>query len=202
MTKKHVVVIHGGRTFLSYRQYIHSLKTRKVSKDTFQAHGDWRNSLGKKLGRNFEVFASRMPNGNNAVYEEWKIWFERINPFIHKDVILIGHSLGGIFLAKYLSENRYVKKIKALILIAAPFSECTDEPLGEFMLPVSLKKLSGQVKNIYIMHSKDDPIVPFSETAKYKKALPQPVIVSFNHKQHFNQETFPEIVILVKNIWR
>lgn len=200
--KKQVVVIHGGRTFKIYRQYLQSLKTRKVDKDTFKAHGDWRSSLGKKLGKGWEVFAPRMPNGNNAIYAEWKIWFERMNSFSHHNVILIGHSLGGIFLVKYLAENICRKKVKALILVAAPFSECTDEPLGKFVLPKSLRKLSNQVNHIYIVHSKDDPVVSFSETAKYKKALPQATIFSFNHKQHFNKETFPEMVTLIKKIWR
>ncbi len=198
--KKQVIVLHGGRTFKTYREYKHSLLSRKLTADNFKVKADWRSSLNQKLGKHFEVFVPKMPNPNNAVYEEWKIWFERMHPFLHHNVILVGHSLGGIFLAKYLSETTYKKKIKAVILVAAPFEDCTDEPLGDFIIPKSMKKFSHQAKNIYIVHSKDDPIVPFTETKKYKKALLNATIISFHKKQHFNQEFFPEIVKLIKEL--
>ena len=44
-------------------------------------------------------------------YEAWKIWFERHFQFLQKEVILIGWSLGGRFLLKYLSENKFPFKI-------------------------------------------------------------------------------------------
>lgn len=76
-----------------------------------------------------------MPNGNNAQYIEWKIWFERLLPFLNDGVILIGHSLGGIFLAKYLSENNFSIKVRAAILIAAPFDALgMKESLSQFKL--------------------------------------------------------------------
>ena len=72
--------------------------------------------------------------------------------------------------------------------------------LSDFTLPASLEKFAEQVKKIYLLHSKDDPVVPFEQVEKYKKVLPNAEIIIFEDKQHFNQESFSEIVGLIKNI--
>jgi len=43
-----------------------------------------------------------MPCIENAKYNEWKIQFEKYLKRTDNDLILIGMSLGGIFLTKYL----------------------------------------------------------------------------------------------------
>ncbi len=64
-----------------------------------------------------------MPNKTNAQFEEWKIWFEKFIPFLNDGVILVGHSLGGVFLAKYLSENKFPKKIGGVFLVSAVYEK-------------------------------------------------------------------------------
>ena len=62
-----------------------------------------------------------MPLKEDAKYEDWKIYFERYIPFLRNDCILVGSSLGAMFLAKYLSENKFPKKILATFLVCPPF---------------------------------------------------------------------------------
>lgn len=196
-----VIVIHGGTTFDTYKDYISFLKNREISLDKLKSSGDWKNTLAEELGENFEVLLPRMPNGTNARYKEWKIWFERIIPFLKKDVILIGHSLGGIFLAKYLSKNTISKKIKATILVAAPFDDAnSEESLADFKLSSSPAKISEQSGIIYLIYSKDDPIVPFEQLEKYKQALPNSKTIILDNREHFNQEAFPEIIKLIRTL--
>ena len=115
--KQQIVVIGGGTTFDEYEDYISYLKVhRDASIEKFKPQEDWKDSLSTDLGSDYELFQPQMPNRNNARYEEWKIWFERMTPFINDDVVFIGHSLGGMFLAKYLSEQIFPKKIRATIL--------------------------------------------------------------------------------------
>jgi len=197
---KQVVVIHGGTTFDSYEEYIEFLKNREVDIDTFKYGPGWKNSLQKNLNGSFEVLLPRMPNSNNAKYEEWKIWFERLIPFLEDGVILVGHSMGGIFLPKYLSENDFPKKIRATILVAAPFDDETEETLDTFRLPNSIKGFGEQSGKIFLYQSKDDPEVPFGEVDKYKKLIPQATLRIFEDRGHFNTEEFPEIVEEIKNI--
>ena len=196
--KKQIVVIHGGDTFEKYEKFLSFLKNFQIDPDYFKKKG-WKDTLQDKLWEDFEVIAPNMPNKINAKYLEWKIWFEKYFQFLNEGVVFVGHSLGGTFLAKYLSENSFPKKIKALLLVAAPFdAEDSDESLNDFALPASLAKITEQVDKIYLFHSKDDPVVPFEQVNKYKKALPNSEIIAFTDRQHFNQELFPELVELLK----
>lgn len=139
-----------------------------------------------------------MPNKGNAQYQEWKIWFERMLPFLNHNVILVGHSLGGIFLARYLATTTFPKRIKMVILIAAPDNTIND--IGSFRLPRSLRRLSDQSKTIMLFHSPDDPVVAITAVQTYKKQLPNATVFILAKRQHFNQERFPELVRRLKKL--
>ncbi|MFZ3099902.1 MAG: alpha/beta hydrolase [Minisyncoccales bacterium] len=199
--KQQVVLIHGGNTFENYGEYISCLKNKKIDLDYFRLHKEWKSGLPDNLGESFDVLAPRMPNGSNAQYGEWKIWFQRLLELLDDGAIFIGHSLGAIFLVKYFSENKTAKKIKAAILIGAPHDdEGGNEKLASFALARSLDGFGQQVPDIYLLHSHDDPVVPFLQLEKYKKALPGAKEMIFQDKGHFNMESFPEITDLIKNI--
>ncbi len=203
--KKQVIVIHGGTSFETYKDYISYLKSREISIERLRPRKDWKSTLAPALGSDYDVLMPRMPNSTNARYAEWRLWFNRISEvFNDKDLILIGHSLGGIFLAKYLTENIFPKKIKSTILIAAPYDNSDNldkrESLKDFNLPPTLEKLANQGGEIYLIHSKDDEVVPFEQLAKYKQALPSAKALVFEDRGHFNQETFPEIIEIIKSI--
>ncbi len=200
--KKQVIVIHGGDTFETYEDYISSLKGFKIDLESLKSK-DWKSSLEKGLGKDFEVIAPRMPNSLNAKYLEWKIWFEKLIPFFNREIILVGHSLGGIFIAKYLSENKFPKEIKATFLVAAPFDDTdSDYTLADFTLPKSLNKFEGQGGLVKLYHSKDDDVVPFADLTKYTKALPSAKALIFEDRGHFKQEKFPELVKDIKNTFK
>lgn len=198
--KKQVLIIHGGNTFSNYSDYIKSLKTKIVELEKLKYRLDWKDSITDDLGEKFEVLVPRMPNGTNAKYNEWKIWFEQIIPVLKDNVILIGHSLGGIFLAKYLSQNLLAKKVKAVVLISAPYKELDAEEIGDFSLPKSLSKLNKQIKNIILIQSEDDLVVPASHVYLYKKQLPEAKLILFKTYGHFQQTHFPELVKLINTI--
>jgi uncharacterized protein len=199
--KQQVIVIHGGSTFDTYEEYISHLKKSEIQIERLRLKRDWKESLAKKLGEDFDVLLPQMPNKTSAHFEEWKIWFGKIIPFLENKVILVGHSLGGIFLAKYLSENDIPKKIKATILVSAPFDdEKTGRSLADFKLSFSLTKFADQGGKIYLIQSKDDLEVPFENIGKYKKSLPEAKTMIFENRGHFLQEDFPEIIDLIKSL--
>ena len=198
--KRQVIFIHGGETFDEYEDYIEYLNRYEFN-PAKEKDKRWKDSLGERLGDGFEVMAPAMPSKYNAKYREWKIWFEKTFPYIHDGVILVGHSLGGIFLAKYLSENNFPTKICATYLIAAPYdSDNSEYSLADFILPDSLKKFEEQGGTIFIFHSEDDPIVPFVDLEKYLRALPSAVKVAFKDKNHFMDEEFQELIDSIKNL--
>lgn len=199
--KKQVIVIGGGGTFDTYEEYIFDLKNTKIDFDRMKMKG-WKNGLEKDLGHGFEVILPKMPNSSNAKYLEWKIWWEKIIPHLEKDVVLVGHSLGGIFLAKYLSENKFSKKILATFLIAAPYDdEGGEDSLADFDLKKDLSGLQDQSDKLFIWQSIDDDVVLVADLEKYKKALPLAICREFKDKGHFNQNNFLEIVREIRKIF-
>lgn len=196
--KQQVVIIHGGDSFDTYEKFLDSLKNWEVKKEKFLPKSDWKSNLQQRLGEDFEVLAPRMPNKQNAKYEEWKIWFERMIPFVEEKVIFVGHSLGGMFLARYLSENTFPKKIAGLFLVAAAHNQTED--VVDFKLGNDLKKVWDQCQNIHLFQSKDDPLVPASEAEEYQKAWPGAKMHIFEDRGHFNQEEFPELAREIKLI--
>lgn len=201
--KKQVVIIHGGDVFDSYEEYLNDLKKSEYDFEREKMKG-WKDSFEEKLGKGFEVIQPEMPNWMNARYVEWKMWFDKIVPFLEKEFVLIGHSLGGIFLGKYLAENTLKdKKILAVMLLAAPYRDVNSkEKLADFTLPLSLQNIEKQCDQVFLYQSKDDPVVDFANVEKYKKALPKAELVIFKDKRHFGGvPEFPELVRHVKDIF-
>jgi len=112
--KKQVILIGGGTVFGTYKEFLNFLRNMEVSIEYLQKVG-WKDTLQEKLGSDFDVVKLKMPNNMNAKYEEWKIYFEKYTELFDNEIILIGHSLGGIFLVKYLSENVFPKKNKSTL---------------------------------------------------------------------------------------
>jgi predicted alpha/beta hydrolase family esterase len=198
-TKKQIVIIHGGTTFKNYRSYLNFLKNQKITIESLKRKKDWKGYLEKILGKEYEVLLPTMPNKLNAKYKEWEIFFKKVSRLLKDNVILIGHSLGGIFLAKYLSKNKIKVKIKSVILVSAPFKE-RNGLLRDFSLPKSINNFINQAEKIYILHSKDDKIVPVTHSLKYKEIIPKAKILIFKNKGHFNVEKFPELIKIIKSL--
>ncbi|MBR9676633.1 hypothetical protein GOV04_00640 [Candidatus Woesearchaeota archaeon] len=197
--KTQVIIIHGGTTSKSKKDFLKYLKSRKVS---FEEKKYWSNEyLTRQLGKDFQIIRPRMPLKENAKYEEWKIHFENYAKHLDNNVILIGSSLGGIFLAKYLSENKFPKKILSTYLICPPFNNSLpkEDLVGGFKLKSDLSMIEKNSKNTTLMFSKDDDVVPVSHAEKYKQKLKNAKIIIYKSKNgHFNISTFPEIVKMIK----
>lgn len=197
--KIQVLFIHGGMTFKNKKDYLHYLKTRDI---TTKKKIKWSNEyLDQKLGKRFEIIRPSMPLPENAHYNEWKIHFERFIPHLRNNIILIGSSLGGIFLAKYLSENKFPKKILSIYLICTPYDNKLpgEDLVGGFKLGSDLSLLERNSENLYLLFSKDDNVVPISHAEKYRKKLQKAKIIIYKSKNgHFKISKFSEIVQMIK----
>lgn len=194
---KQVCIINGGTTYDSHDDFLKHLVELELDYSRLLYRPRWYNWLGETL-KDFDVLLPSMPNSTDAQYEEWSIYFTKIVPFLHENVILIGHSLGGIFLAKYLNSYPAVR-VDKLILIAAPYDDETNESLGSFRLPTDMSHLSQVANEYHLFQSKDDPIVPFAEAKKYLALLPRATLHQFEDRQHFNTPTLPELLDIIKN---
>lgn len=198
--KKQILFIHGGMTFKKQGDYLDFLKNRTISiENKIRWNEDY---LRKKLKDNFQIIRPRMPLQDNAKYDEWKIHFERHFDQLNENIILIGESLGGIFLAKYLSENIFPKKVTSVYLVCPPFDNTLigEDLTGGFHLNSDLSMIEKNCKNINLLFSKDDDCVPVSHAEKFREKLENPNIVIYKSKNgHFNIPKFPEIIKMINN---
>lgn len=197
--KTQIFIVHGGMTFKNKKDYINYLKTRDVS---IENKDRWYGSyFDKELGKKFEIIRPRFPRSEDSKYEEWRIWFERFFPYLRDNIIFIGGSLGGIFLAKYLSENNFSKKILATYLVCPPFDNTcfTEDLVGGFKLKSDLSLLEKNSNKLTLLFSKDDDSVPVAHAEKYRNKLKNSEIVIYKSKNgHFKISKFPEIVKMIK----
>jgi len=195
--KKSLLLIHGGTTFDTYEEYLKYLKSCELTLEKINKK-DWKDDLKTKLSE-FEVIYPKMPNSKNARYLEWKIWFEKTFHLLSDEVNLIGHSLGGIFLAKYLCENNFPKKISQLHLVAAPYdTEVIKDSLVDFALTTTCENIANKANSIFLYQSKDDTAVAYEDVLKYKRDIPKAELIEFNNRGHFTQEEFPELIERIK----
>lgn len=195
-----VLFVHGGEAFANTEDYYEYLRTKDC--DPFSTFTKWKDTFPELLAQfGCESFFPEMPNKYNSDYEAWKIWFERHFEFLTDEkIILVGGSLGGIFLVKYLSENKMPKNIAQLHLISAPFGDVkeTGDVVVSFAFnPENLKNIKAD--KIFLYHSKDDPVVPFSHAEKFMQYLDAELFV-FEDKGHFQVEEFPELLANIKKL--
>lgn len=197
-----IVFIHGGTTFDSYERYIDNLKTKTVYKDRLAYQPMWFHLLDKTLTSPVEVLLPSMPNKQNASFEEWGIWFDRLQEVIEDDAILIGHSLGAIFLAKYLASNILKSPAKAVMMLAGPYSNDEPEDLGGFSIEPrdDLENIYKSTKDVIMVHAPNDPVVNINEQHRYKKALPMAEYLQLDGPDHFMRPEFPEMVEMIQSV--
>jgi valyl-tRNA synthetase len=189
--KQKLFIVHGGDSHKTEKDYLDFIKNWNLSpQDYLDIDSNW-GSWKKNLQKNFndshvQVIYPSFPDKLNAKYEAWKIWFEKILIQTEtNNLSLLGHSLGGNFLIKYLSENDL--KIKNLYLIAS----CLN--IGDFITNDDFSKISQNCENIKIYHSKDDKIVDFKIAKILKEKLPKAKLFEFENKGHFVEKDFVEL---------
>lgn len=200
MRKKiYVLIVHGGMTFKNQRDYLNYLKNKNL---TLENRVSWTGEyLERKLGKQFQVVLPRMPLQDNAKYSDWKIVFERYLSLLPGNFILIGNSLGGAFLAKYLSENKLLHKALSVYLVCPPFDNSlpSEDLVGGFKLKNNLSLLEKNCKNLYLMFAKDDEVIPLSHAEKFESKLQNAKIIVYKSKNgHFQITKFPEIIKKIK----
>lgn len=193
---KQVLIIHGGESFNSYEAYIDNLKTSEINYERLKLQKKWKPWIAEQMPE-ADVLLPTFPNGYNAVYEEWEIYFEKLLPFMGGNVQLVGHSLGAMFLAKYLNTHTLKHKARRLIMIAGLHSEDSIGDSGDFVVE-SAVNIHQNAEEVHIFHSKDDPVVPFTELAKFQADIPSATAHVFSDRGHFNDETFPELLELLQ----
>ena len=178
---------------------------KKKDYNPFENKKRWRFCLQEDLWENYKVALLDMPNRTLALYEEWKIQFEKIFQYLEWNQIIIAHSLWTIFISKYLTENKFPKKIKQLHLVSALIDNKDLPPeeacIADFSFNIDkIPEIQHICEHIFLYHSKDDKAVPFSQWERLHKFLPNAKFEVFEDRWHMNIERFPELVQNIKSL--
>jgi len=156
--------------------------------------------LRKTLGDSYSIHSPKMPDSENPHYDSWKEKVDRELNAMKEAPILIGHSLGGSVLLKYLSESSASKSITGLFLIAAPYWGTTGWEVDEFVLKHDFATHLHSVPRIFLYHSKDDEVVALPHVRYYSHQLPGATVHEINHRGHLYSKGLPELITDIKNL--
>lgn len=144
-----------------------------------------------------EAQTPEMPGFYEPNYDKWKEMLERFTP--DQDTVLVGHSCGGGFLVRWLSEND--QKVGKVVLVAPWLDpeKMIDPDFFNFDIDPDI---ASKTKGLTIMYSIDDysDIVISIETLRSN--LKGAEFKEFQNKGHFvlgslKTEQFPELLATV-----
>ncbi len=182
---KTAVIIHG------YNDKSEYLDTSRPA----ASNDHWLPWVQRQLLLNgIEAQTPEMPGFYEPNYEKWKEMLERFD--VNQDTILVGHSCGGGFLVRYLSENNV--KVGKVVLVA-PWLDpehTIDENFFKFDID---QNLVSKTAGLTVMYSTDDNAEILRSVDILKSKLQDAKFEEFNNKGHFvlssmKTEEFPELV--------
>jgi len=138
-----------------------------------------------------------MPHSYMPDYGVWKKEFERFD--ITADTILVGHSCGGGFLVRWLSENKELQVGK--VVLVAPWLD-PNKTIGSenlFFDFVMDENLTSRTKGVTIFNSDNDMQAVHISVKKIIGNIQNIKLVEFEGKGHFclsdlGGEEFPELL--------
>lgn len=165
-------------------------------------NGGWRPYLMEELKKH-DIYACSlsMPHPGNPLLSEWLSEIKRlVDRDVNDEVYLIGHSLGGTTILRYL-ERYNDKNIKGAILISSPCEDVGYEKILEFVKPdINWNNIKSKINKIAVIHGEDDPVVPVSHAEKIAKELNCDLILIKNGKHLSGHEGFMELPEALKVI--
>jgi serine hydrolase len=173
--RRQVLFIHGG------------------GEGAYEEDGRLAMSLGGALGAAYGVRCPKMPDEDSPEYGAWRDRISEELAAMDDEVFLVGHSLGGSILLKYLCEEETARPPLGLFLVAAPFWGAADWGVGEYALPEDFASKLPPELPVFLYHGRDDEVVPFEHLALYADKLPQATVRGLDGRGHQLDEDLSEI---------
>ena len=138
-----------------------------------------------------------LPKPYDPTYEEWLDVFRRFQ--VDEDSVLVGHSLGGGFLVRWLSESDV--RINKLILVAPWIDPDGKIKNGFFNFKID-GQLEEKVNELHILHSKDDDKGVRESVKTLRNTIKDHKYHEFEKHGHFcfgdmKTREFPELLKLI-----
>ena len=124
-------------------------------------------------------------------YPTWRREFERYDVTPH--TLLVGHSCGGGFLVRWLSEHPTVRV--GTVVLVAPWIDPDRHLASDFMRFDLDGDLVARTQGVHIFGSDDDGDTILRSVAILRDALPAARYREFPGAGHFLDRTFPELLV-------
>jgi len=183
----------------------HILFIHGAGEGAYKADALLTRSLQQELGSGYEVRYPVMPNEANAPYDLWKRKIEKEITIMLDPIVLVGHSVGASHLIKILTEIGIPKLITGIFLLDAPFwggKGWRYEGYKELMLPKDVASKLPKDASLFLYHTHDDEIVPFSHLDLYAKLLPRAIVREIEKGGHQLNNDLSQVakdIKLIKN---
>ena len=154
---------------------IHLVCVQGAGEGAYDEDAELVQRLHQALGDGFAVVYPRMPDEGNAPYERWKAQIEEHLAAISGEVILVGHSVGGSVLLKYLAGTDPDERILGAFLLATPLwggDGWRYDGYEELELPPDAADRLAAGPPVFMYHCRDDEVVPFAHLGLFAKILP------------------------------
>ncbi len=128
----------------------------------------------------------------------WERWVKEVERFeIGLETILVGHSTGGGFWVRYLSEHKDLKVGK--VVLVAPWIDVEQEAPHNFFQFKLDENIAKRTQGLTIFHSNDDAPEIQSSVKELRAKLTAIKYREFQHYGHFcyedmNTTEFPELL--------
>lgn len=119
-----------------------------------------------------DLLAPTMPDALDPTPEGWMRGIDGALSSLTEDSILIGHSLGGSMILKWLSEGRPGFRARSFLALAAPFWGMPGWDYDGFRLPEGFAKAASGIDRIILCHAADDSVVAPTHLDRYAAELP------------------------------
>jgi len=170
-------------------------KEEYISTGQTATKGHWFPWIKSQLEANgFEVFMPEMPEPYEPDYEKWSEEFEKLP--LQEDTILVGHSCGGGFLVRWLSENKF--KVGKVVLVA-PWIDPNHEFAPKMFNDLAIDPdVASRTQGITEFISLDDDQEELDTLKILKEQIKGLEVKEFTDKGHFTfgdmgTNEFPEL---------
>lgn len=182
---KTAVILHGMPSEESY-----------IAQGRRSANGHWLPWIATELTKaGIEAHVPEMPEPYAPDYKKWSEVFEKFN--IDENTMLVGHSCGGGFIVRWLSEHKDVRVGK--VVLVAPWIDPTHKWAPNMFNDLVIdENLAERTAGITEMISLDDEQDELDTLAILKQKVKGLEVMEFKDKGHFvthhmGTNEFPEL---------
>lgn len=149
------------------------------------------------IRRGYETILPEMPDSDNPSKKKWLEVLHTLIDTPKDDDVLIGHSLGGLAVLRYIETLHSYEKVGKVILVAPMIvigntvvenlqdQQIVDDWLGE---PLNYEKILSRVQSFSVILSKSDHLIPFDANRRVLEKNLKLKVLSIENCGHFTQE--------------